>query len=104
MNNVVLIGRLTADPEVNEYGKGKNAGTVAKYTLAVDRDKDNTDFIRCVAFGSGAEFVDKYLSKGMKIAVNGEIRTGSYENKNGDKVYTTEVFVKSHEFCEKKEK
>lgn len=104
MNNVVLIGRLTADPEVNKYGKGKNAGTVAKYTLAVDRDKDNTDFIRCVAFGSGAEFVDKYLSKGMKIAVNGEIRTGSYENKNGDKVYTTEVFVKSHEFCEKKEK
>lgn len=104
MNNVVLIGRLTKDPEVREYGKGKNAGLVANYTLAVDRDKENTDFIRCVAFGSGAEFVEKYLSKGMKIAVYGEIRTGSYENKAGDTVYTTEVFAKAHEFCEKKEK
>ena len=104
MNNVVLIGRLTADPKVESYGKGRNAGTYGKYTLAVDRDKDNTDFIRCITFGQGAEFVEKYLKKGMKIAVNGEIRTGSYENDKGDTVYTTEVFVKSHEFCEKKEK
>ena len=103
MNNVILIGRLTADPEVNEYGKGKNAGTVAKYRLAVNRaGSDEADFISCVAFGKGAEFVGEYLSKGMKIAVRGELRTGSYENKKGDTVYTTEVLVNQHEFCEAK--
>lgn len=105
MNNVVLIGRLTADPEVKDYGKGKNAGTVANYTLAVDRaGSEDADFIRCCAFNGGAEFAEKYLTKGMKIAVRGEIRTGSYENKNGDKVYTTEVIVNQHEFCESKKK
>lgn len=102
MNKVILIGRLCADPEVNKYGKGKNAGTVAKYRLAVDRDGENADFISCVAFGKGAEFVDHYLKSGMKIAVYGEIRTGSYENKNGDTIYTTEVLVSQHEFCESK--
>lgn len=106
MNNVILIGRLTRDPEVNVYGKGKNAGKVAKYTLAVDRAgrKDEADYIRCAAFGGGADFVEEYLSKGMKIAVRGEIRTGSYEDKNGDTVYTTEVIVNQHEFCESKKK
>ena len=104
MNNVVLIGRLTADPEVKEFGKGKNGGTVANYTLAVNRagQKDEADFIRCCAFNGGAEFAEKFLSKGMKIAVRGEIRTSSYENKNGDTVYTTEVIVSQHEFCESK--
>jgi single-strand DNA-binding protein len=102
MNKVCLIGRLTKDPKVDGYGKGKNAGTVAKYTLAVDRDKDNTDFIRCVAFGKGAEFAEEYLSKGMKIGITGEIRTGSYEDKDGNTVYTTEVLVNQHDFCESK--
>lgn len=103
MNSVVLIGRLTSDPEIREYGKGKNAGMVASYTLAVNRSgQDEADFIRCSTFNAGAEFVEKYLKKGMKIAVNGEIRTGSYENKKGDTVYTTEVIVKQHEFCEPK--
>ena len=104
MNNVILIGRLVADPEVKEYGKCKNSGKVAKYRLAVNRagQKDEADFINCAAFGAGADFVEGYLEKGMKIAVRGEIRTSSYENKNGDTVYTTEVIVNQHEFCESK--
>lgn len=103
MNKVVLIGRLTKDPEVTEFGKGKSAGKVAKYTLAVDRaGTDDADFIRCSVFNSGADFVEKYLTKGMKIAVYGQIRTGSYEDKKGNTVYTTEVVVSEHEFCEPK--
>ena len=103
MNNVVLIGRLTSDPEVYECGKGKNAGTVAKYSLAVNRaGSDEADFINCVAFGKGAEFVAEYLKKGIKIAVRGELRPGSYKNKKGDTVYTIEVLVNQHEFCEAK--
>lgn len=102
MNKVCLIGRLTKDPDVKSYGKGKNAGVRASYTLAVDRDKENADFIRCVAFGKGAEFAEEYLSKGMKIGVTGEIRTGSYEDKDGNTVYTTEVLVNQYDFCESK--
>lgn len=99
MNHVVLMGRLTADPEI----KNAENVTVAKYTLAVDRmKKDETDFIRCVAFGKGAEFAEKYLHKGMKIAIEGRIQTGSYTNKDGNKVYTTDVIVNSHYFCESK--
>lgn len=105
MNKVILIGRLVADPDVQEYGKGKSAGKLARYRLAVDRaGSDEADFISCVTFGKGADFAEDYLSKGMKIGVYGEIRTGSYENKNGDKVYTTEVVVSQHEFCESKKK
>ena len=103
MNKVVLIGRLANDPDVQEYGKGKNAGKLARYRLAVNREgSDDADFISCVTFGKGADFVEEYLSKGMKMAVSGQIRTGSYENKKGDTVYTTEVVVNQHEFCESK--
>ena len=103
MNKVILCGRLVSDAEVR-YGQGENSG-VARYTLAVDRryKKDgeaDADFIRCVAFGKQAEFVEKYLKKGMKIAVAGRLQTGSYTDKNGNKVYTTDVVVEEHEFCE----
>lgn len=104
MNNVVLIGRLTKDPDVREYGKGKNAGKVARYTLAVQRagSKDDADFINCAVFGAGADFAEEYLEKGIKIGVKGEIRTGSYKNDEGKTIYTTEVIVNQHEFCEPK--
>lgn len=99
MNNVVLMGRLTKDPDVRTANEIK----IAKYTLAVDRrKKDETDFISCVAFGKTAEFADTYLHKGMKIAVTGRIQTGSYTNKDGQKVYTTDVIIESHEFAESK--
>lgn len=105
MNKVMMIGRLTKDPEINEYGKGKNKSNFARYTLAVDRvGADGADFISCIVFGTGVEFVEKYLHKGMKIAVVGSLKTGSYENKKGDTVYTTDVVVNEHYFCEKKEK
>lgn len=102
MNNVVLMGRLTRDPEVR-YSEAGNA--VARYTLAVDRaykrDNDQTaDFIRCVCFGKTAEFAEKYLHKGIKIAVIGRIQTGSYTNQDGQKVYTTDIVVENQEFCE----
>lgn len=97
MNVVVLMGRLTKDPDVR-YGEHP----VARYTLAVDRRKDGADFISCVAFGRGAEFADNYLHKGTKIAVHGRIQTGSYTKEDGQKVYTTDVIVDSHEFCEPK--
>lgn len=104
MNKVILIGRLTHDPEV-KYTQGQNASAVARYSLAVDRKfkrdgEANADFIQCVAFGKPAEFAEKYLRKGMKIAVVGRILTGSYTNKEGVKVYTTDVVVEEHEFCE----
>lgn len=101
MNRVVLMGRLTKDPDVR-YSKEQMA--IARYTLAVDRrgrDKE-TDFISCVVFGKGGEFAEKYLHKGMKIAVSGRIQTGSYTNKEGRKVYTTEVVVDDQEFAESK--
>lgn len=102
MNNVTLIGRLTKDPEIRE---GKDDFIVATYTLAVDRPFKNSkgerdaDFIRCQAFGKAAEFAETYLEKGMMIGVKGSIRTGSYENKDGETVWTTDVNVESHYFC-----
>ena len=106
MNRVILIGRLTRDPDIR-YSTGENAMAVARYTLAVDRrtrrDAEQTaDFIGCVAFGRSAEFAEKYLRKGMRIAVVGRIQTGSYTNREGNKVYTTDVVVEDHEFVESK--
>lgn len=99
LNSVVLIGRLCQDPEI----KNTDSTTIASYTLAVDRiGKDKgADFIRCKTFGKSADFAQQYLKKGMKIAVEGRISTGSYTNKDGQKVYTTEVIVNAHHFCEK---
>lgn len=106
MNKVILMGRLTRDPEVR-YSAGENATAVARYTLAVDRrfkrDGEATaDFIQCVAFGRSAEFAEKYFRQGIKIAVTGRIQTGSYTNKDGMKVYTTDVVVEEQEFAESK--
>lgn len=106
MNKVILMGRLTRDPEVR-YSQGEHATAVARYTLAVDRrfkrEGDETaDFISCVSFGKGAEFAEKYLRQGVKIAVTGRIQTGSYTNKDGVKVYTTDVIVEEQEFAESK--
>lgn len=106
MNKVIMIGRLTKDPDVR-YSAGENTTAVARYSLAVDRKykKDgeaNADFINCIAFGKNGEFAEKYLHKGTKIAVVGRIQTGSYTNKDGNKVYTTDVVVEEQEFCESK--
>ena len=106
MNKVILIGRCTRDPEVR-YSQGENATAVARYTLAVDRqfkrDGDQSaDFINCISFGKRGEFAEKYLRKGTKIAVVGRIQTGSYTNKDGQKVYTTDVIVDEHECVESK--
>lgn len=101
MNNVTLIGRLTKDPEIYETGDT----IIASYKLAVDRPFKNrdgereADFIRCKAFGYAAEFAETYLEKGSMIGIRGAIRTGSYKNKDGDTVYTTEVNVENHYFC-----
>ena len=102
MNKVILSGRLTKDPEVR-----RGATTVARYSLAVDRrfKKDgepDADFLNCIAFEKAAEFVEKYLRKGTKIIVTGRIQTGSYTNKDGQKVYTTDIIVEEHEFAESK--
>ena len=107
MNTVILSGRLTADPEVRT-GSGEGATSTARYTLAVDKGyrvregEPTADFLRCVTFGKAAEFAEKYLHKGMKIIVRGRINTGSYTNDAGVKVYTTDIVVDSHEFCESK--
>ena len=106
MNKVILMGRLTRDPEVR-YSQGEQATAIARYTLAVDRrfkrDGDQTaDFIGCVAFGKSAEFAERYLHKGTKIVATGRIQTGSYVNKDGVKVYTTDVVVEDQEFAESK--
>ena len=107
MNKVILMGRLTRDPEVR-YTQGDNQMAIARYTLAVDRrfnrgnDENTADFISCVAFGKSGEFAEKYLRKGTKIAVSGRIQTGSYTNKDGVKVYTTDVVVEDQEFAESK--
>lgn len=98
MNNVSLIGRLTKDPAISEYGKGKDAGVLARFTLAVRRDSDNADFISCVAFGKTAELIDLYFAKGSQIGVIGTIQTGKYENKEGQTVYTTDVIVRQIDF------
>lgn len=106
MNKVIEIGRLTKDPDIR-YSQGANTTCVARYTLAVDRKfkqegQPNADFINCIAFGKLGEFAEKYLHKGVKIAVTGRIQTGSYTNKDGQKVYTTDVVVEEQEFCESK--
>ena len=107
MNKVILMGRLTADPEVR-YTQGENALCIARYRLAVDRKfkrdgEPEADFISCVAFGKSGEFAEKYLHKGMKIAVTGRIQTGSYDDKEtGKRVYTTDIVVEEHEFAESK--
>jgi single-strand DNA-binding protein len=108
MNKVILMGRLTKDPEVR-YSQGENSLAIARYTLAVDRrqarnsgDEQTADFINCVAFGRAGEFAEKYFRKGTKIAVSGRIQTGSYTNKDGVRVYTTEVVVEDQEFAESK--
>ena len=106
MNKVILMGRLTRDPEVR-YSQGANSLAIARYTLAVDRrfrreGEATADFIGCVAFGKQAEFAERYLRQGVKIAVTGRIQTGSYTNRDGQKVYTTEVVVEEQEFAESK--
>jgi single-strand DNA-binding protein len=106
MNKVILMGRLTRDPETR-VSTGDTATTVARYSLAVDRrfkrDGDQTaDFINCVAFGKTGEFAEKYFRKGMKIAVVGRLQTGSYTNKEGQKVYTTDVVIEEQDFAESK--
>lgn len=106
MNKVILMGRLTRDPEVR-YSAGDNAMAIARYTLAVDRrfrrdGEASADFISCVAFGRAAEFAEKYFRQGLKIAITGRIQTGSYTNRDGQKVYTTDVVVEEQEFAESK--
>ena len=106
MNNVNLVGRLARDPEVR-YSQGGNATCVARYTLAVDRrfrrdGEPTADFIPCVVFGRSAEFAEKYFRQGMRVSISGRIQTGSYTNKDGVKVYTTEVIVEDQEFAESK--
>jgi single-strand DNA-binding protein len=100
MNNVVLMGRLTKDPDIRRTNDGTAIG---RFTLAVDRmKKDEADFIGCVTFGKTAEFAEKYLRKGTKICGSGRIQTGSYTNKDGQKVYTTDVILERLEFAESK--
>lgn len=106
MNKVILMGRLTRDPDIR-YSQGENSTAVARYTLAVDRrfrrdGEDSADFISCVAFGKAAEFAEKYFHQGIKIAVTGRIQTGSYTNRDGNKVYTTDVIIEDQEFAESK--
>lgn len=105
MNKVILMGRLTRDPEVR-YSQGEQATAVARYTLAVDRrgrnQENSADFIQCVAFGKAAEFAERYLHKGTKIVLTGRIQTGSYTNKDGQRVYTTDIVVEDQEFAESK--
>ena len=106
MNKVIEIGRLVREPEIR-YSQGENTTCIARYTLAGDRKfkqegQPNADFINCIAFGKLGEFAEKYLHKGVKIAVTGRIQTGSYTNKDGQKVYTTDVVVEEQEFCESK--
>lgn len=107
MNKVVLMGRLTRDPEVR-YTQGDSSLAIARYTLAVDRrfkrngDEQTADFINCVAFGKAAEFAEKYFHRGLKITISGRIQTGSYTNKDGQKVYTTEIAIEEQEFAESK--
>ena len=100
------MGRLTRDPEI-KYTQGENSMAIARYTLAVDRrfkrdGEPTADFVNCVAFGRGAEFTEKYFRQGLKVVVTGRIQTGSYMNKDGQKVYTTDVVVEEQEFAESK--
>lgn len=109
MNRVILMGRLTRDPDV-KYSQGEKAIAVARYTLAVDRrgkkdpnsNEQQADFISCVAFDRYGEFAEKYFRQGMRVLISGRIQTGSYTNKEGKKVYTTDVVVDSQEFADSK--
>ena len=110
MNKVILMGRLTRDPEVR-YSQGERAMAIARYTLAVDRrgrrngndeGAQTADFIPCVAFDRAGEFAERYFRQGIKIVVTGRLQTGSYTNRDGQKVYTTEVIVEDQEFAESK--
>ena len=106
MNKVILMGRLTRDPEVR-YSQGDSATAVARYTLAVDRrfkrdGEASADFINCVVFGKSAEFAERYFRQGLKVVVSGRIQTGSYTNRDGVKVYTSDVVVEDQEFAESK--
>lgn len=108
MNKVILMGRLTRDPDIRYSQGADGSNAVARYTVAVDRrrradgNEQTADFITCVAFGRSAEFAEKYLHQGTKIIVTGRIQTGSYTNKDGQKVYTTDVVVEEQEFAESK--
>lgn len=107
MNKVILMGRLTRDPEVR-YSQGNDSMCIARYTLAVDRrqkqqdGRQSADFIGCVVFGKAAEFAEKYFRQGTKIVITGRIQTGSYTNRDGQKVYTTDIVVEDQEFAESK--
>lgn len=106
MNKWVGVGRIVRDPEVR-YSQGENTTAIARYTLAVDRrfkrdGEPTADFINCVVFGKSAEFAEKYFRQGLRVAISGRITTGSYTNKDGIKVYTTEVTVEEQEFAESK--
>lgn len=109
MNKVILMGRLTRDPELR-YATGDTQMAVARYTLAVDRrvrrtgaeGEQTADFIQCVAFGKSAEFAEKYFRQGQRVLVSGRIQTGSYTNKDGQRVYTTDVIVEDQEFADSK--
>ncbi|RHO03301.1 single-stranded DNA-binding protein [Clostridium sp. AM22-16AC] len=105
MNKVILMGRLTRDPEVR-YSLGERSMAIAKYTLAIDRRKTQqnsdpgADFINCVAFDRAGEFAEKYFRQGLRVLISGHLQTGSYTNKDGQKVYTTDVIVESQEFAD----
>lgn len=106
MNKVILMGRLARDPDIR-YSQGENATAIARFSLAVDRrfkqeGQPNADFINCLAFGKRAEFLEKYCHKGTKLVVEGSWQTGSYTNKDGNKVYTNDCIVESCEFAESK--
>ena len=108
MNKVILMGRLTRDPEVR-YSSGERSMAIARYTLAVDRrgrrsegSEQTADFISCVAFDKSGEFAEKYFRQGMRVLISGRIQTGSYTNKEGQKVYTTEVIIEDQEFADSK--
>ena len=106
MNKIMLIGRLTRDPEIR-YSTNDNNTAIARYTLAVNRPfrkngEQQADFLPCIALGKTAEFAEKYLAKGMRVAVEGRIQTGSYTNQEGQKIYTTDVVVERQEFLEKR--
>ena len=102
MNQAIICGRLVRDPEIR-YTNGAEAKAVAKYTIAVDRMKDKeADFISCVAFGKSAEFAEKYFRKGQRVLISGRIQTSSYTNKDGQKVYTTDVLIATQEFADGK--
>lgn len=106
MNRVILMGRLTRDPDIR-YTSGENSMAVARYTLAIDRttkkqDEQSADFISCVAFSKAAEFAEKYFRQGMRVLVSGRLQTSSYTNREGQKIYTTDVILDSQEFADSK--